>query len=119
VNTDVRDRFVLGTKSCFVARDPVSPHLFVNVILRAINPKFALSARELITIWAIMAAASGIPSTGMMRHALRPLVAYKYFATLENDWEALFHQYIPEWRVVRDESAIKSFYEGISPGEPH
>ena len=91
--------------------------LFVNVIFRRINPKLALSSQELITIWCIMAVASGIPSTGMMRHAIRPLVAYKYFATPENDWQALFHQYIPEWRVVRDESAIKSFYEGISSGE--
>ena len=92
--------------------------LVVNTILRGINPKLSLSPRELITIWCIMAAASGIPSTGMMRHALRPLVAYKYFATPENDWEALFHKHIPEWRVVQDESAIKDFYEGISPGDP-
>jgi hypothetical protein len=32
-----------------------------------------------------MAAAAGIPSTGMMKHALRPLVACQYFATAEND----------------------------------
>ena len=52
-----------------------------------------------------------------MRYAFNPLVAYQYFATPENDWQALFHQYIPHWRVVRDENAIKSFYEGISSGE--
>ncbi|MBD3181355.1 hypothetical protein GF312_03620 [Candidatus Poribacteria bacterium] len=92
--------------------------LFVNAVLKRINPKIALSQRELVAIWCIMAAASGIPSTGMMRHALRPLVAYKYFATPENDWQALFHQHIPEWRVVQDDKAIKLFYEGISPGEP-
>jgi hypothetical protein len=91
--------------------------LIVNTILRRVNPKFALSAQELITIWCIMIAAAGIPSTGMMRYALGPLVAYKYYATPENEWESLFHQYIPEWRVVQDENAIKSFYEGISTGE--
>jgi len=91
--------------------------LVVNVILRSVNPRLALSARELVTIWVIMTAAAGIPSTGMMRHALRPLVAYKYFATPENDWQALFHQYIPSWRVVQDEKAIKSFYEGISSSD--
>jgi len=91
--------------------------LFVNAILRGINPKFALSSKELITIWVIMVAAAGIPSTGMMRYALGPLVAYKYFATPENEWAEIFHQYIPDWRVVRDENAIISFYEGISPGE--
>jgi len=91
--------------------------LIGNHLLTAVSPKLALSAAELVTIWCIMAAASGIPSTGMMRHALRPLVAYQYFATAENDWTALFHQHIPHWRVVRDNSAIKSFYEGISSGE--
>ena len=91
--------------------------LIGNRILSAASPKLTLSARELVTIWCIMAVAAGIPSTGMMRHALRPLVAYQYFATPENEWQALFHQYIPHWRVVRDENAIKSFYEGISFGE--
>lgn len=91
--------------------------LIVNVILKRINPKLALTPQELITIWCIMIVAAGIPSTGMMRYALGPMVGYKYFATPENEWEVLFHQYIPQWRVVRDEGAIKSFYEGISTGE--
>ena len=91
--------------------------LIVNVTLKSINPKFALTTQELVTIWCIMIAAAGIPSTGMMRYALGPMVGYKYFATPENEWETLFHQYIPQWRVVRDEGAIKSFYEGISTGE--
>ncbi len=91
--------------------------LIANVILRKINPKYGLSPQELIAIWCIMIAAAGIPSTGMMRYALSPLVGYKYYATPENEWENLFHQYIPQWRVVRDEHAIKSFYEGISYNE--
>ena len=103
---------------------PVGPFFLLTVLVlignrisSAIHPKLALSPRELVTIWCIMAAAAGIPSSGMMRHALRPLVAYQYFATPENDWYALFHQYIPDWRVVRDEGSIKSFYEGISAGD--
>lgn len=92
--------------------------LGINVALRKINPKYALSPQELITIWCIMLAPAGIPSTGMMRYALGPLVAYKYFATPENEWESLFHQYIPEWRVVRNDNAIKLFYEGVSHDEP-
>ncbi len=91
--------------------------LGVNGILREMHPKSALSAPELVTIWCIMIAAAGIPSSGMMRYALGPMVAYKYFATPENEWEALFHQYIPQWRVVRNDNAVRSFYEGLSPGE--
>ena len=59
--------------------------LIGNRLLTAVSPKLALSAAELVTIWCIMAAADGIPSTGMMRYALGPLVACQYFATAEND----------------------------------
>ena len=91
--------------------------LGINVILKHINPKSAFSPGELITIWCIMLAPAGIPSSGMMRYAISPMVAYQYFATPENDWESLFFHYIPHWRVVRDETAITSFYRGLFAGE--
>jgi len=91
--------------------------LLVNVLVRKIHPGSALKPQEIVTIWCIMIVAVGIPSTGLMRNALSPMVAYKYRATMENDWEHLFHQYIPQWRVVQDEKAILSFYEGLLPGE--
>ena len=64
-----------------------------------------------------MIAPAGIPSSGMMRYALSPMVAYQYLATPENDWESLFHHYIPHWRVVRDHTAAQSFFEGLFAGE--
>ena len=91
--------------------------LVVNSILRFLHPKLALSSQELVVIWCIMIAVAGIPSSGMMRDALSAFAAYNYFATPENEWRSLFFQYIPEWRVVRDEVAIVSFYEGLSVGE--
>ena len=91
--------------------------LVVNSVLRFLHPKLALSSQELIVIWCIMIAVAGIPSSGMMRDALGAFAAYNYFATPENEWRSLFFQYIPEWRVVRDETAIVSFYEGLSVGE--
>ena len=91
--------------------------LLVNVLVRKIHPRSALKPQEIVTIWCIMIGAVGIPSTGLMRTALSPMVAYKYRATTENDWEHLFHQYIPQWRVVQDQKAILSFYEGLLPGE--
>ena len=91
--------------------------LIVNVILKNINPKLILSPQELITIWCMMAAASGIPCSGLMRYSLSPLVSYKYYATPENEWETLFYHHIPQWRVVQDENAIKGFFEGASFGE--
>ena len=91
--------------------------LMLNVVLRVIQPSLGLSPQELITIWCLMAVASGIPCSGLMRYSLSPLVAYQYFATPENEWKALFHQHIPHWRVLHDDRAINSFYQGISAGE--
>ena len=91
--------------------------LLVNTIVRKLNPSSALKPSEIVIIWCIMIVAVGIPSTGLMRYALSPMVAYEYRATVENDWEHLFHQYIPEWRVVQDQKSIRSFYEGLLPGE--
>lgn len=91
--------------------------LIVNAVLRLLHPKLALSAQELIVIWCLMIAVAGIPSSGMMRDALSAFAAYNYFATPENEWRSLFFQHIPEWRVVRDEGAIVSFYESLSVGD--
>ncbi len=91
--------------------------LGINGILKQLHPTSAFTSSELITIWCIMLAPAGIPSSGMMRYALSPMIAYKYFATPENDWESLFFHYIPHWRVVQDETAIRSFFEGLFAGE--
>ena len=91
--------------------------LLVNTIVRKLNPSSALKPSEIVIIWCIMIVAVGIPSTGLMRYALSPMVAYEYRATVENDWEHLFHQYIPDWRVVQNQKSIRSFYEGLLPGE--
>ena len=91
--------------------------LGINVLLKRVRPTSAFSSGELVTIWCIMLAPAGIPSSGMMRYALSPMVAYKYLATPENDWESLFHHYIPHWRVVQDHSAAQSFFEGLFAGE--
>ena len=87
--------------------------LGINVLLKRFYPGSAFSPGELVTIWCIMLAPAGIPSSGMMRYALSPMVAYKYLATPENDWESLFHHYIPHWRVVQDHTAAQSFFEGL------
>ena len=60
--------------------------LGINVFLKQVRPASALSPGELVTIWCIMIAPAGIPSSGMMRYALSPMVAYQYLATPENDW---------------------------------
>lgn len=92
--------------------------LVVNVVLRKFYPGSELSPSELITIWCMMLVASGIPSSGLMRYHLFMLTAPFYFDSPENDWKDLFHQYLPNWLVIKDLKAAKYFYEGLPPGAP-
>ena len=84
----------------------------VNVILRKIRQGWELKQGELLVIWIMLVVASGMPSMGFGQFLYPCLVAPIYFASPENDWENILHQYIPEWLIVWDKDAVKDFYEG-------
>ncbi|MBW2341992.1 MAG: hypothetical protein JRF50_16870 [Deltaproteobacteria bacterium] len=121
--TPYNDYYVGGT---FLAGNhfPIGPvfiliilTLLVNVGLKKAKHSFVLTPFELVIIWSMTVAVSGLPSSGMMRYLIPALVSWKHFATPENDWANLLHQYIPKWLVVTDSKAVESFFEGIQPGE--
>jgi len=84
----------------------------VNSILIRISPKAILSQTELVTIWSMMVLAVSIPSKSFAEYLLPDLVAPYYLATAENEWQDLFHQYIPSWLVPNGNKAIFYFYRG-------
>jgi len=86
--------------------------LIINPLLRALKSRYGFSSKELILIFMMMVAASGIPSSGLMRYLLPTLVAPSYLATQENEWKEIFHQYIPYWFIPQGKNAVKYFYEG-------
>lgn len=90
--------------------------LVVNVVLRKLAPRLALSPAQLIAVWALVAVPSGIPAAGMMRYFVPHLVAYHYYASPENKWDELFGDQIPSSLLVEDEMAVKTFFEGLPPG---
>ncbi|MBM3241474.1 hypothetical protein FJZ31_34770 [Candidatus Poribacteria bacterium] len=95
----------------------VSTYVFlilINVILKRF--KVGLSAAELVIIYAMMLVASGISAFGMAGFLVPVLTSAQYYATPENEWKELFHQYIPDWMVVQDTKAIKYFFEGLPAG---
>jgi hypothetical protein len=92
--------------------------LFVNTILRAQKPHWQLTPAELMTLWAMLIVTAGMPDASIARYLFPTMLGVTYFATPENEWKELFHQYIPDWMIVRDQHAVNSFYEGISPGDP-
>lgn len=92
--------------------------IVVNVIIRKVKPGTELKPAELITIWLMMAASSGMGGMGLMECLPATLVTPIYFATPENEWEDVLYRHIPEWIMVWDEKACTYFYEGIPGGMP-
>ena len=89
----------------------------VNSFLRKALPRKALAAPELLFIYCMMLAGSGVPSFGLTEYLFPTLVGYRYFASPENKWEDLFFKHIPEWLTPTNEKAVKDFYEGLPPGQ--
>ena len=108
------NHFPLGAVFVFMALV-----LVVNPLLRKLYPEAQLSPAELIVIWCMMIVASGIPSSGLMRYWFSLQVGPFYYATPENQWEALFLQHIPRWSVPSTDPSgkvIKYFFEGLPEG---
>jgi len=86
----------------------------LNLPLRRWWPRVALTWGELLTIYALQSVASALCSVNMME-ILVTLLGHPFrFATPENQWEKLFQPYLPRWLTVRDEVALKHYYEGHS-----
>jgi hypothetical protein len=89
----------------------------VNGVLKWLRARWALTPRELLLIY-IMVMVGGQPVTyGMTSYLLSIISAPYYFASPENHWAELFHQYIPDWIAPKDLQAIVWFYQGLPPGE--
>lgn len=89
--------------------------ILINVfLLKKLLPRYALTQGELIVIYAMLTLGASISGRDMLQ-ILTPVMAWAFwFATPENEWVDLFHKYLPDWLIVRDNSALKSFYGGKS-----
>ena len=72
---------------------------------------------EIITVWALVITAAGIPSSGLMRYLIPHIVAPHYYATEQNHWDGLFLSHLPSYLFVTDPFAVKTFFEGLHRGQ--
>ncbi len=87
--------------------------LFPNILIRFFSPKAALSQSELLIIFAMGLIAAMIPDWGMIRYLISVITAPHYFASAENQWEAHFFAYLPEWVVLpNDRNQVSYFFSG-------
>lgn len=101
----------------------VIPFLFLvllpNVLIRSINRRAALTRPELLVIFAMGLIAATVPDWGMVRYLISVITAPHYFASPENQWEAHFFAYLPEWAVIpNDKGQVSDFFAGRPSGMP-
>ncbi|MBM3262874.1 MAG: hypothetical protein FJY97_05535 [candidate division Zixibacteria bacterium] len=90
-----------------------------NILLKTIRPAYGLSGSELLFIFCLGWIGFMVPTWGMSNYFINMIVVPHYFATPENQWGALFFQYLPEWAVVQDTGgAVRSYYIGLAPEAP-
>lgn len=88
--------------------------VILNLLLRKFLPRFAFSQGELLTVYVILVTLATACGHASMTSLLSTLAHPFWFATAENEWSKLFHQYIPEWLTVRNKDVLSGFFEGES-----
>lgn len=86
--------------------------LVFNGALGRIRRRWQLNESELILIYTMTAVSTGLASSGAIHFMVPALAAPYYFASDENKWEGLFHQYIPEWIGPTNLRLLERFFDG-------
>ncbi|MGB1717448.1 MAG: DUF6785 family protein [Candidatus Latescibacterota bacterium] len=88
----------------------------VNAIVAVLGRNVQLSKADLVMIYCMLIMAVTVPTWGLMFFLIGTLVYPFYYATPENNYVELFHDFIPSWMVPQDFQAIKDYYEGLPQG---
>lgn len=84
----------------------------LNGIVLRFAPPWALTQGELLTVYAIAAATTGIASSGGVHFLVPALTAPIYYASPENNWRELILPNIPKWFIPNDRAVVIAFYTG-------
>ncbi len=88
----------------------------VNAIVAVLARNFQLSKADLVMIYCMLLMAITVPTWGLMFFLIGTLVYPFYYATPENNYVELFHNFILSYMVPQDFQAIKDYYEGLLQG---
>lgn len=88
--------------------------ILINFLVKKLLPKFAILDHELLVIYVMVVTVCTITGTPAFSYLIGIMIHPFWFATPENEYEALFQRYIPEWFTVRDESVLKGYFYGES-----
>jgi hypothetical protein len=114
------------TASLWNAGYPTTVSLFYNVIfyfliitilnsaIARISPKSALTRKELTVLYPMLTVASALNGLDMLQLIGAIIAGPNFLATPENEWKELFMQYMPDWMVISDKSALDKYAQGES-----
>ncbi|MDE0297105.1 MAG: hypothetical protein OXN17_00560 [Candidatus Poribacteria bacterium] len=87
----------------------------INLLLKRFKAKLALATGDMVLIYSMLCVSSAIAGHDIIQRMF-PLIGYAFhFATPENDWQALFHRYVPDWLVVAEKSVLVGYYKDREP----
>jgi hypothetical protein len=85
--------------------------ILINFLVKKFLPKFAFHDHELLVIYIMVVIVCTITGTPAFSYLIGVMIHPFWFATPENEYEALFQRYIPEWFTVRDENVLHGLFQ--------
>jgi hypothetical protein len=88
--------------------------VLLNLFMRRFLPVHALWQGEMLTIYLMLATSTALNGTDMIKCLVSLVGNGSWYATLENDWDNLFGQYLPDWLTISDRRILRGYYDGES-----
>jgi hypothetical protein len=85
-------------------------------LVRGDQRRGVLTGRELLVVWVLMVAVSGLGYTGLVRTLLVNLTAPLRFATPGNRWAETLQPLLPAGLYPSDRGAVAALYDGLEGG---
>ncbi len=83
-----------------------------NVLLRRVG--LGLSRSEIVIAYMMMLVTAGMAHSGFAARLVPTVAAVFQFASEANDWQVIFHRYLPRWVAPNDIDAVHLFYTGVT-----
>lgn len=84
----------------------------VNLLARTLLPSVAMSAAELLVVYAMIVTSTVLSSSGQLHFLIPTIAASFHYATAENGWAGIFQKFVPRWMAQTDPVALDGFYKG-------
>ena len=88
--------------------------LLVNVVLKRLWPRHALTQAELVTVYVMVAIAVMLSGHDTLQLGVPNMSHGWWFANEANNWEGLFHKNLPQFATVSDMRVLEPYYQGHS-----